>query len=237
MFWRCLLSQILSGLAVAGAVWIVTSIAFFIGLIAAIVTGDWPAFGFFAFFLLAIIIAIIISAIIFAIISCVNASVSTPPPPPTGSGSKGLTGVVDCETAKSLLSDAQAKVQALENALNAEAAKVRAAQDALANARTALTLAIASLAGTFFFPWAIPAALAAVVASTIAVANGVRTLETELAALQQLALQLAAAQEDVAADELLVSQSCSTIVPSSPTSVPLGGITVAGLRRLVSAHI
>jgi hypothetical protein len=239
VFWRCFLSQILSGLAVSLGALGITSLAFIIGLIVTLVTGNWPAFAAFAFFLGAIVVAIIISAIIFAFISCLNITLSgsgANPPPPKGSG-QGLTGEIDCQTARNLLAAAQNKGKDLENELTALTIKIQAAQGSLQAARTVLTVSLASLAATFFFPWTIPAAVAAIAASIAAVALAVRSLDADLALLQQLSAQLLATQQEIAQDELLVSQECATTEPVSPTSTPGGGIPIPALRRLVSGHV
>jgi hypothetical protein len=230
--WACLMARISNTLNGA-LVWIgVFGVALLIGLIFAAITGEWGAFLAFAFVVGALLASIILTLITFDVIMCAVSQLNLPPP---ASGSSGgpLTGEVDCPTAQSSLAEAKARLALLQIDMDVQAAKVRAAQDALANARTALTVATAALAASFFFPWAIFGAVAAVAAAVYLATRAAQSLAAESASLQQIAAQLSRAQRDVSASEVMVAQSCATTVVPGPT---VGGITVGALSQLAGAH-
>jgi hypothetical protein len=187
----------------------------------------------FALILGAMVVTLVLAAITIDVFMClIGRSPSPPPPPPSGSGS-GLTAEMDCPTAQQLLADAKAKLTRLQAEIDAQGLRIQAALGALMTARMAMTAAFAGLAGSFFFPWMLPAALAAFAVATFMATSAARQLETEAARLRRLVVELADAQREVAAYEGVVSQACRTTVVPTP---PVGGITVTTLMRVIGTH-
>jgi hypothetical protein len=175
------------------------------------------------FGLIAVAIAFLIVLLIWDFIACL---ISSTPPAGSGGGAGssggGLTSQVDCATAQKMLADAQARVNQLQNEVAIQAGRVGAAQQALGTARMAMSAAGVALAASFFFPWTVPAAIAAFAVATALAVRAARNLETELAALESLARRLAQAQRDLATAQGLVAQSCQTTVTPPPGT----GVTV-----------
>lgn len=227
--WACILGRWLSTLRTFIYFWLVIGFVIGIILVIAIATGSEilaaPLLVFFLF-----LAAVLLLFLIWDVIACLVSPTTPPPPPPPLPG--GLTAEVDCATAQQMLADAHARASQLQAELNAQIARVAAAQQALNVARMSLAATAAGLAASFFFPWALPAALAAVATATYLAWRRARDLEDELAKLETLATRFGAAQRDVAAYEVLVSQSCSTpLTPGVPTTGGIG-LTTGALQLI-----
>lgn len=228
--WACILGRWLSTLRTFVYFWLGIGAAIGIILVLVVVLGGEITAGpLIAFFLF--LAAVLLLFLIWDVIACLVSPTTPPPPPPPLPG--GLTAEVDCETAQQMLADARARAGQLQADLNAQIARVAAAQQALNVARMILAATAAGVAASFFAPWTLPAALAAVAAATYMAWRRARDLEDELARLEALATRFAAAQREVSANELLVSQACST--PMIPGTPAIGGITVTtGALQLIA---
>jgi hypothetical protein len=219
--WACILGRWLATLKTFVYFWL--GIGFALGLVLALVVllgGEITAGPLLIFFLF--VLTVLLAFLIWDLITCLVSPTTPVPTGPPLPGAGALTAEVDCATAQQMLADARAQASQLQAEIQAQIARVAAAQQAANVARMSLTAAVAGLAGCFFAPWALPAALAAVAAATYLAWRSAKNLEDELAKLEALATRFAAAQRDIAADELLVSQSCST--PGTPNVPSTGGI-------------
>ena len=227
--WACILGRWLSTLRTFIYFWL--GIGFAIGIILILVLilgGEILAAPLIIFFLF--VAAVLLLFLIWDVIACLVSPTTPPPPPPPLPGA--LTAEVDCATAQQMLADARARASQLQAELNAQIARVAAAQQALNVARMSLAATAAGLAASFFAPWALPAALAAVAAATYLTWRRAKDLEDELAKLEALATRFAAAQRDIAANEMLVSQSCSTpVTPGGPLTGGIG-LTTGALQLI-----
>lgn len=225
----CILGRWLATLRTFVYFWL--GIGFTVGIILIIMIALGREISLGVLFGLALVIlAALILFLISDLITCLTSPMTPPPPPPPLPGA--LTAEVDCATAQQWLADAQAKARQLQAELDAQVARVAAAQQALNVARMSLAATGTALAASFFAPWALPAALAAVAAATFMTWQRAKALEVELAKLEALATRFGAAQGDIAASQALVSQSCTT--PATP-GVPTGGgigLTVGALQLI-----
>ena len=226
--WACILGRWLSTLRTFIYFWLGIGAAIGIALILVVILGGEITAGpLLALFLL--MAAVLLLFLLWDVIACLTSPMTPPPPPPPLPG--GLTAEVDCATAQQMLADARARANQLQAELNAQIARVAAAQQALNVARMSLAATAAGLAGSFFAPWLLPAALAAVAAATYMAFRQASILEDELARLEVLATRFAAAQREIAANEMLVSQSCSTpMIPGVPTTGI--GLTTGSLQSI-----
>lgn len=218
MLWSCILGRWLATLRTFVYFWLGIGIA--LGIILALVVilgGEITAGPLLIFF--GVVLLALIAFLIWDLIQCLVSPTTPPPQAPPLPGA--LTSAVDCPTAQQMLNESRAKAAQLQAELDAQIARVAAAQQAVNVARMSLTAATSALAVTFFAPWLIPAALAAVAAATYMTYQRAKALENELAKLESLANQFGAAQRDIAANEMLVAQSCAA--PATPPTVTVPG--------------
>jgi hypothetical protein len=199
--------------------------------IGALISGAWQAALVGLFAIVGLFLVGLFSMFIADIIICTVENLGFPPADdPSGSSGGPLTGDLDCPTARQALVDAQALLAIAQQDYNNKAVRVRQAQSALSQARTALSVASAGLVFAYFVPVILVAALAAVAASSFFLNRAARELGTATGELNQAALRLGRARQDVAHAEAQVAQACAeVVVPSTP-----GPGTTYGANRLLS---
>jgi len=217
--WQCILDRWLSTLRTFVYFWLGIGLAVGIVLILVVLLGREIVAGPLLIFFL-FVLAVLLAFLIWDVIACLVSPTTPPPPPPPLPG--GLTAEVDCATAQQMLADARARASQLQMEINAQIARVAAAQQALNVARMSLAATAAGLAASFFAPWLLPAAIAAVATASFLAWRSAKNLEDELAKLEALANRFDAVQREIAANEMLVSQACST--PMTPGVPTIGGI-------------
>lgn len=201
---------------------------FLVGLagitIMAAVSGQWEMVGiyvggmvfaavlFFGLWFIGALLTILILCGIATIQAGLDAGA---PGAPTVVGALLASGsVTTCESAQALLAQARIMLAAAQAARDAQAERVSTARNRVRNAAAMLVAAAASAFAAIWQPWAIVAALTALVAAAALLARRTRELGDELAALGLREAELLRAVVDVAAAEALVSSLCGT----SPTA-------------------
>ncbi len=236
MYWVCLGRKI----STSFMMWL-SMMPFFGGvtgflLIVTLIAAAWETIPFLLLGMAMFALVTLFGFVVMDIFSCLIDEIDTlfPPPPDPEKQDQPLTQVPDCNAARQVLADAEARWRAASAAENAASQNYARKSRALNAARAIVIAASTALLAAFLAPWTLPLLLAGVagaIASYVAAERAARIAMNALIvagrALQRADRNLAAAQRDVAR---LCAPSVPPITPpAQPTitvSVPMVGISL-----------